>query len=80
MSDMPAWFAWLVLACGISIFVASLLYAREVLRYRKVVRGFEWPSPDRVSIAANLIRDMDQSQLEDLASRAGIQMGGGKSA
>ena len=80
MSEMPIWFAWLVLICGLAIFAASMLYVREYFRYRKAVRGFNWPKvADDVSIAAQLIQKMDSDQLQDLSNRTGIQLRGGHS-
>jgi hypothetical protein len=80
MSDMPQWFSWFVLACGLSIFIASMFYVREYLRFRKAVRKADWPKPaDSVSIAAHLIGEMDPVQLQELSNQTGIRLSGGRS-
>jgi hypothetical protein len=69
---MPDYIAIIVFVGGIAVFVASLFYAREHLRYRKAVRGiFGWTPDPHIKSGDTQLEDLVRlrRQLDEEISR-----------
>jgi hypothetical protein len=60
---MPAWFPIVLMICGLAILAASLLYAREVLHYRRD-RIKTGELMDRAMLASRLPPEESQREFD----------------